>query len=303
MRLLCVLVIAIAALGQPNPPAPTPSKVAQPNPQNPASTNQRSGADQRGSEHYPIFVKNIPTPKTDAEAEQERKDREQKSANDWHLVWFNGILAAVALLQLLVYSYQAYKLRQTVDAGEKQSEAMERHITEAGRSATAMEGIAEVIQRGNKAITRAYLTVLIGQASFQERRGPGQNDLKFEARPVLQNTGNTPAKKIVIRIKAAILPISEDVEMPTPEEAAARKGSTIGAHQSATMTGTVGEFVPYDEVPLIKEGFPKALHVWGLVTYEDVFGDPHTTRFGQVLWWQPDNSIFGLYLDGYNDGD
>jgi len=59
-------------------------------------------------------------------------------------------LAAVTFLQLLVYGYQAKKLRETVESAEGQSRAMERHIGEAARSANAMETIA------------AYVSVAVG---------------------------------------------------------------------------------------------------------------------------------------------
>jgi hypothetical protein len=99
-----------------------------------------------------------------------------------------------------VFGYQAYKLKQTAESAGKESKAMERHIGEAARSANAMEQIANTIKTGNRAILRAYLTVTIGTALYQERRGPGLADLKFEGGANLLNTGNTPARNVRIRI-------------------------------------------------------------------------------------------------------
>jgi hypothetical protein len=61
---------------------------------------------------------------------------------------------------------------------------------------------------------------------------------------------------------------------------------------------------PWDEVDSIKNGAPKALCVWGIVHYEDMFGGKHYTKFGQILTWQLDGkTVFGYYIVGQNDGD
>ncbi len=129
-----------------------------------------------------------PTVKTQTETEQDATDRKEKATNDRYIVELTGILAIIAFLQLLVYTYQAKKLRETVKSAGEQSEAMERHIGEAARSANAMEKIVSTIEQGNRDVLRAYLTVTIGNALYQERR-EGQSDLKFEGKPNLVNTG------------------------------------------------------------------------------------------------------------------
>jgi hypothetical protein len=157
-------------------PTPTPRKIGQPQQQHSASTQEPAPAGQRGTEQSPLIVKTLPTVKTQAETDQDTEDRRQKTANDRRLVIFTGVLAVAAILQLFVYGYQAKKLRETVESAGEQAEAMERHIGEAARSANAMEDIAAKIETGNQAVMRAYLTVVIGGALFQERR-EGMGDL------------------------------------------------------------------------------------------------------------------------------
>ena len=251
------------------------------------------------------MVKTIPAPKTQQESAQEAQYRSDKATNDRHIVWFSGALVVIGFFQFLVYAYQAKKLRETVSAAGEQSKAMERHINEATRSANAMEGIVSAIEEGNQAVMRAYLTVIIGNAIYQERR-VGQGDLKFEAKPILVNTGNTPARKIKIRIAADILPVPppEGFKLPPPDENLARDAGMLGAHLNATMSGMVKDFVPDSEVANIKEGMKNAMCVWGFVTYEDIFGSNHTTRFGQWITWLPDGKVFGYYMGGgQNDAD
>lgn len=274
----------------------------QPN-KKPAESKQTPQADKRGTDESPLVVKQLIPSKTQKEADQDAEDRKEKSANDRHIVYLTGALVGIAFLQFLVYAYQAKKLRETVEAAGEQSQAMERHIGEASRSADAMELIANTIAEGNRDILRAYLTVTIGSALYQERR-EGQENLKFEAKPNLVNTGNTPARKICIRISADMLPvpIPEDFAFPLPPVEIEDAG-TIGAHQSYILAGTVKDFVPYGDVPAIKEGKEKALCVWGLITYEDVFGKAHKTKFGQWITWWPNDQILGYYLAGQNDAD
>jgi hypothetical protein len=280
------------------------------NSQHPESKSQQpqqaTTTDQRGTQDSPIVVKVLPSPKTPEETAQEKKDRDAKAANDGNLVILTGVLAFVGFCQLLVYGYQAKKLRETVESAGEQAEAMERHIGEAARSANAMEEIATRIQEGNRAILRAYLTVTTGAISlFQERREPGQPDLKFETRPNLTNTGNTAARNVNIRIAADILPlpIPNTFQFPLPEEGEIKNAGVVGAHQTSVLAGTVKDFVPDGEVGTIKEGRTKALCTWGIVTYEDIFGVKHQTKFGQIITWNPNGTTVGYYIAGQNDAD
>jgi len=305
MRLFSLLFLLIFL----QQPAPSARKTNEPKQQQSSTGQQSSAADQRGTEKYPLMVKVIPAPKTQREAEQEIQDRNRKASSDWWTVRLTGTLALIAFLQFLVYAYQAEKLRQTVKSAEGQSKAMERHIDEAARSATAMETIATTIREGNKAVTRAYLTVVIGGAIPQQKGGEGEGDLKFQALPLLRNTGVTPAREVNIRINADILPIPipETFTFP-PKEGGGLvpviATQVLGAHQDATLLGgIVDKLVPDADVPSVKQGDKKCLCVWGAITYQDIFKDQHTTRFGQQLFWLPDGKIHGFFIPGQNDSD
>jgi hypothetical protein len=302
MRVFFILVILFSWL---QTPTPTPSKTRNPKQQQSAASQQPAANDQRGTEQSPLVVKTLESAKSQIEAQKESDDRKRKTANDGWVVILTGVLAIVAIGQLGVYLYQAIKLRETVRAAGEQSKTMERHIGEAARSANAMEDIATKIQEGNKAILRAYLTVTVGDIHlFQERKGPGQIDLKFEARPNLTNTGNTPARNVGIRIVADILPIPipSDFHFPLPESEIKNAG-IVGAHQKVILAGTVDSFVPDAEIGMIKEGRTKALGVWGLITYDDIFGMSHQTKFGQWIMWNPNGVVVGYYIAGQNDSD
>jgi hypothetical protein len=269
-------------------------------------SQQPTKTDQRGTEQSPFVVKTLKTPKSQAEIEQESEDREQKATNDGRIVILTGVLALVAVGQLGVYLYQAIKLRETVKSAGEQAKAMERHIGEAARSADAMERIAATIQTGNRAVMRAYLTVNTGSGAYQERDRIGQPDIKFAVYPTVTNTGNTPARHVRIRKKAAFLPSTlpdnftyEELGGDTEDPFA-----TVAAHQSYTIHAVVDDFVPDAEVARIKAGDGRNLHAWGEITYEDIFGDTHTTKFGQwIIFTPPNNQILGWYTPGQNDAD
>jgi hypothetical protein len=304
MRFLLTFVLLLSCLQN---PAPSSRKNGQ-SKQQPDTSNQAANANQRGTEQSPLVVKMLPTTKTPEEAKDEADERKAKSSSDWWAVFLTGVLAFIAFLQFLVYTYQAKKLRETVESAGEQAEAMERHIGEAARSATAMERIADSIKDGNRLALRAYVSVIIGGATHQERNLPanrGGGDLKFDGKVQVVNTGATPARKVHIRKAAAILPapIAPDFAFPLPDEPADEAYATIGAHQNYIVTAVVPDFVPDDDVEAIKIGAGRNLCVWGVIAYEDIFGGRHTTKFGQQLSWMTNGNIFGLYIPGQNDSD
>jgi hypothetical protein len=301
-----VLLLLLLFLQQPSPSA---RKLDKPKQTQPTTSQQTSSADQRGTDESPLVVKTIPTPKTEEEAAQETQDRKDKAANDRHIVWFTGALVLIGFLQFLVYTYQAKKLRETVESAGEQAEAMERHIGESARSATAMEAVAKSLDitakaskesvEGLRQQMRAYLTVIIGTAIYQER----DKNLKFDARPLILNAGPTPARKVSYQIKAAILPVPLPNNFDYPLTKKPIGGAIIGAHQNAQMMGVVDDLVPDDQIQDIKNGSGQGLYVWGDVTYEDIFGQGHKTQFCQHLTWLADGKVFGYYIPGHNDAD
>lgn len=269
--------------------------------------------DQRGSEQSPLIIKQIPTQRTQAEVTQEEKDRSDKAANDTRLVIATFILGAVGVFQLVVFSIQSIYLRRTVEAAGEQSKAMERSIREANRLASAMEQAARDIATSAEAATesvaalrertaqqmRAYLCVQVGGAVYQERN----KNLKFEGKPLLVNTGHTPANKVSYQASAALLPVPLPGDFTFPLSGRVVGAAMMGPQQNAVMSAVVADFCEDGEVEIIKAGGPtRALYVWGIVKYEDIFDQQRQTRFCQSIIWLPDGKIFGYFTPGHNDG-
>jgi hypothetical protein len=170
--------------------------------------------------------------------------------------------------------------RDAKKSGESQAEKMESSINQATRTASAMEEVASatkanavLIQGGMHQQMRAYISVDVGTATYQE------NTLKFAASPVLANTGFTPARKVSYWISADILPgnTSTDFNFPVGEAKVTDVG--MSPRQSYVVNGVVSKFYPDPEVAQIIKGDAERLFVWGVVTYEDVFGGRWDTRF------------------------
>ena len=163
-----------------------------------------------------------------------------------------------------------------------------------------MESIAAIIQSGNAAVLRAYISVVIGGAIYQDR----QDGIKFEGKPNMVNSGSTPARNVRIRIGAEIVPIADAEKFPyTPPAEVAKAPAVAAPHQTYIIGAMVEDFVSDADVPIIKQGAGKALTIWGTVTYDDIFGESHVTQVCQWLFRYPNGTVYGLYIPGQNDMD
>jgi hypothetical protein len=152
LLLFAGLTFVIPAWSQnPSTSALTPSKPQQ---QQSSPAQQPTDGEKRGTQESPVFVKQLPPDKTQAEADQGAKDRTDKATNDGRLVRFTlllviatFILGAVGSLQLFVFGYQAIQLKRTVKAASDQSVEMKNSITQAARAADAMEAVATQIEQ------------------------------------------------------------------------------------------------------------------------------------------------------------
>jgi hypothetical protein len=184
--------------------------------------------------------------------------------------WPEGVTALGVLLTLFFIGWQAILMRQAVSASDAAS----------------------------RTELRAYLAVVIGAASYQDR----ETNTVFEADPLLINTGRTPAHRIRFTARAGIKPVPLPSNTDLPETGDIGVGETVlGAQLTGNMRAIVEGYQPDELVQTIKDGNGNiGLLVWGLVTYEDVFGDEHYTRFCQQIYWDGEGKIRGYYTPGRN---
>jgi hypothetical protein len=130
MRLMGILALIVVGLHN---PSPTPREITNTDQSKTHQTQQPSSADQHGTENSPVFVKVVPTPKTQQETANDAQENKNKSANEaelvkftGHLFWATVALALIGIFQLIAFGLQARRLRQTVEAAKESSEAYVR---------------------------------------------------------------------------------------------------------------------------------------------------------------------------------
>lgn len=228
----------------------------------------------------------------------------------------NGAVSAITGLLIALFTGTLWwATKRMQDASIQQSIDMQRSIAESARAADAMEGVArsfadnvEILRDRIARQMRAYVCVVVSGATYQDKN----RGLKFAGIPMMLNTGNTPAYKVSFKATTDILPIPlpENFGFPLPDEVIG--SGTLGPHQSFTMNIVVQNFCDDADVMSImrvREG--KGLYVWGVINYEDVLGDPHYTRFCQLLSWVPiptadgrtEERPYGVYSTQHNDAD
>jgi hypothetical protein len=144
---------------------------------------------------------------------------------------------------------------------------------------------------------RAYLSVVIGGAIYQERSKP----LRFEARPTLLNNGATPAYKVRYSAIAKIIPdtIAPTYAFKIPAAPPVSQ-SSVGPKENRILSAVYPRLIRDSRVPTVMAGAGVALWVWGIVEYEDAFQNPRYTEFCQRLYWVPDGKGGFVIMGNYD---
>jgi hypothetical protein len=165
--------------------------------------------------------------------------------------------------------------------------SMAENVTRLKEAVDINRQIADRQKSLGEAQLRAYVNGSTGPSVYQDR----PNKLRFRGAVNLTNTGPTPAHKVVHRVNAGILP----VVLPQPQDfvlllaAEDTPEIMIPPHSLPIGIGfTIPDYIDDAAVENIKRGAgTHYLYVWGLVGYEDAFGEKHETRFCQAVTWIP----------------
>jgi hypothetical protein len=260
----------------------------------------------------------------DHDGAQESKDTGEKS-NEFLSAKLTDWLLALFTLALVIFTRRLYlataglfsETRGLREAAIQQSADMRDSINTATRAAVAMENVATHMEASAQSAVdtlalgrertamqmRAYLSVVIGAAVYQER----DKNLRFEGKPYILNSGNTPAHNVRYLGKAEITPVLLPDDFDFSLDAKPWVGSSVvGPHQNAITSVVVDNFVDDTEIDNIKRGTGPVLRVWGTVLYDDAFGESHFTNFHQILTWltgPQGEMIFGIYPPTHNDAN
>jgi hypothetical protein len=253
------------------------------------------------------------------------------------LEWVEGFFSEITITDVLLAIFtgllwwSTHRLWQSTHtlskAALEQAKDMKSSVAESARAATAMEKVAEAIAISAAAATksvgtseeiaaqqkllgrlqmRAYLSVVIGGATYQDDKG-----LFFASRPVLVNNGHTPAYKISYWARADIVPWPLPPEFAFPPSGQATSyAAVLAPGHNFTLNARVSQYVNDTDVENVKRGTgipAKRLCIWGQVTYEDVFGETHFTNFCHGTIWlkgaDGNELIYGHYAERHNDSN
>ena len=245
-------------------------------------------------------------------------DAAQRSArwSWWQMVF--SLAGIVGLVVTLWFNFAAW------DQARKSKEDTDKALGHAEGSAKAMQAVADTLQgqsafvaqntETNRQIAdsqqkfatlqlRAYISVKIGHAIFQDRAG----NLRFEAKPTLVNSGQTAAKNITHRIKAAILPSPLPDGFEFEIAPIAGKDGFIPPHEDRVISAVVDDFIDDASVHPVMARMGRGLYVWGKIIYTDEFDVERETIFGQSLFWLANPKegegaiVIGNYIPGMNN--
>ncbi len=244
-------------------PSPIPLKVGQPPQTQSKESEQRSTAYQRGTEKFPIVVKVISAQKTQEEAKQHAKEREEETSINRGIEIFTGILAFVAFLQFI------WMVRQ--------EKWMRRNVRIAKESADTARSTVETMKDTAQRQLRAY----VGIESITINKF-GDSDVP-EVHIIFKNTGLTPAYINIKTTRTAILmrefPISGDFpDFPPINSSIQSSQSVIGAGGVVQSIAPTARPLSDAENSSVRDG-TGAIYVFGEITYKDVFGISRFTKF------------------------
>lgn len=267
---IIILLFIIVVNAQSQRPFPSPGIKSNPPQAQTPSKQQPTEADKRGTEQSPLIIKTINPPKTQAEADQERKEHEDKSSQDWWLVRFTGFLACVAFLQLVTFVFQAIYLYKGFEATAKAANAADA----SAKALTASE--------------RAYLfvTIIMKTPDAENIAGIADKEPQYNegiVKLIVTNHGKTPAILTAYPYTTEVLTsneidkkidklTSDDIETWVPF------GPVVIDSNTALKEWSTGFFIndkKWRQISM-EEAFLACI---GCLHYQDIFGKTHKTVF------------------------
>jgi hypothetical protein len=288
MYVLLVSVIAIATL------QPGQNQGQSGNPTNQGTQHKNSAAKESSS------AKETSTPASETASikKKESGDRETKPFMS-HSEW---VMAGLTFIYVCATIFYVCISRQTFIAIRKQGRLMKRQLGHMGQAREQTEKMIESAKESAGAATKsaqfaekaARLTeradVLLDAAGIvndeRGRLGPHSR-----VSITIRNFGRTRAVNSKIDVRLVVAGAPDTLANPLPE-------TVLGAGSSQTITfSTFGSCLTQNIFGDIFTG-KAAMHIEGTISYEDVFGDKHTTKINALF-----NHEFRVFVVVHNKAD
>jgi hypothetical protein len=210
----------------------------------------------------------------------EHSQKAESGKNDpprWHefFTWPEGITALAVLATMFFIGWQAFLTRQAIASSDAAS----------------------------KIELRAYVVVNVVSGTIQDK----SKNLKFGGSPLITNSGKTPAHNLRWRTNSIALRDSESGTYSFPSGEKEFGGEVLGVGQTMQLGVVHPDFYDAEDVEDIKLGENgRAFYYWGVISYDDAFGEPRITDFCHRIHFYPDPDkagswkVGGQYVAGRN---
>ena len=225
-----------------------------------------------------------------------------KLSNEINIVDSIGMIIAIVALVIVIWQscqlQEATKLTKRsadlADSSFSESQKSSREESErAERTTKAMEKNIEIAEMSARVSNRAYISFKDVTKQILQVGKQASVDIKYV------NVGKTPAYNISIihgvKIGGSGFFDNEIENIKTTKIT----NQTLGASLDGNTTAGSGEMINYENFTKIMNG-QKSWFVYGNITYNDIFGGSHFTRYCFQVF--PDKNII-VMCDKYNDAN
>ena len=252
-----------------------PPRFAEPS--GPKQTHSANGYQQATTEPdhaapVPIPVQVISAKKSAHEADEERREREQKASNEWWLMAWTAILAAFTALLACVAGVQAalFLVQMRSESAKAQVELAKAQI--------------DVMRIGIFDLERAFIDLSPTNIVTRNVKGPSYGGLAKKEVVVtlmLHNTGRTACNVRIVYGEFA-------KELPPGEKPVYNFEPTVV--DLGLAAGQRGALHPIEFVTDFSEQY-----FWGYIEYVDVFKNRHTARYCTYIVPSIDMDVSGKF--------
>jgi hypothetical protein len=129
--------------------------------------------------------------------------------------------------------------------------------------------------------------------------------LRFEIRPVIKNTGQTPAHDVVMYARAVILPtaLPPNFDFRAPADLSGGSVMMLGPNQDRFTSAILPRRLSFAELRGIFTAQTVRLYVYGTVTYRDAFKRRRWTNFCYSIVWLPRRGNMWHATTRHNDAN
>jgi hypothetical protein len=245
----CVVSVAEIAIADSNHPIPRPWESGKPPQAEAENRRQQPQYDQTGSEELPFFIKEAPPKILQKQCEEAPAKESSNSSPEWWTVYLTAVLAAIGVMQTIVFGLQAHRLKQTIEAMEKigadQSKDMQGWINATMESVVVAEKTLSVTQR-----PWIRVDIDIGGPLVYDINGAN-----FTFNFILENIGNSPARDVWPEFKIVLLNSGDII---TPFDVREIQTELCRAHYFSE-----GKYHPTNNLYNRSERTPQYYATWG----------------------------------------